>query len=122
MINSNASLKLEATYYNYNTDNTDTWDNQFLFANLDFAFYFNTGFSMNMGFRYNNYEIPSAYYDGYFGLYFNADWDINNWLRFSLGFQNKANHYSYSIDGDPTTYKLYDVTSQNIYLKTIIVF
>lgn len=122
MINPNASLKLEATYYRYNTDNTDTWDNQFLFANLDFAFYFNTGFSMNTGFRYNNYEIPSAYYDGYFGLYCNADWDINNWLRFSLGFQNKANHYSYSIDGDPTTYKLYDVTSQNIYLKTIIVF
>lgn len=122
MINSNASLKLEATYYNYNIANTDTWDNQFLFANLDFAFYFNNGFSLNMGFRYNNYEIPSAYYNGYFGHYFNADWNINNWLKFTLGFQSKANHYSYSVDGEPTLYNLYDVTSQNMYLKTIIVF
>lgn len=122
LINPNTAVKLDATYYKYDHPKTENWDNEYLFANLDYAINFNTGFRFNMGLRFNNIEIPAAMYDGYFGYYFNSEWQVNRILRVNLGFQSKADHYSYSIDPNPTIYHLYDITSQNIYLKTSISF
>lgn len=122
LINPNTTLKLDATYYKYDHQKTESWDNEYLFANLDYAINFNTGYRLNMGLRFNNIEIPIALYDGYFGYYFNSDWQINKLIRVTLGFQSRADHYSYSIEPNPTVYHLYDVTSQSIYIKTSLNF
>ena len=122
LINPNTTLKLDATYYKYDHQKTESWDNEYLFANLDYAINFNTGYRLNMGLRFNNIEIPIALYDGYFGYYFNSDWQINKLIRVTLGFQSRADHYSYSIEPNPTVYHVYDVTSQSIYLKTSLSF
>ncbi len=122
LINPNATVKFDATYYRYDHPETENWDNEYLFANLDYAVNFNTGFRFNMGLRFNNIEVPVALYDGYFGYYFNSEWQISKILRINLGFQSKADHYSYSVDPNPTVYHLYDVTSQSIYLKTSVSF
>ncbi len=122
LINSNTTIKLDATYYKYDHKKSNNWDNEYLYANLDYAINFNTGFRLNMGMRFNNIEVPIGYYDGYFGYYFNSEWQINRMLRIDMGFQSKADHYSYSIDPETTIYHLYDVTSQSIYLKTSLSF
>ena len=122
LINPNTTIKLDATYYRYDHPKNENWDNEYLFANLDYTINFNTGFRLNMGLRFNNIEIPSALYDGYFGYFFNSEWQISKILRVNLGYQSKADHYSYSVNSNPTVYHMYDVTSQSIYLKTSVSF
>ncbi|MDD2332438.1 MAG: hypothetical protein PHI68_07285 [Candidatus Cloacimonetes bacterium] len=122
VINPHATIKLDVTLYKYDHEKTASWDNEYLFANLDYAINFNTGFNLNLGLRFNDTEVPSSFYDGYFGYYFNSEWQISKAIKLNLGYQSKADHYTYSLEGDPQEYHLYDITSQNIYLKTSVSF
>lgn len=119
-INQNTALALGIHYIKYNAKQTDDFDNEYFFTNINLHTRFVDKISITQGIRVNNYtntlapasDISAALLiNGYIGYYANIDWMVTQHLKMAAGYKSKESRYRM---GDVRQLVVED---QNVYLK-----
>jgi hypothetical protein len=124
-INQNTSLSLGAYYIKYDTEQTDNFDKEYFYTNLNLQTRFVDKISITQGIRLNNYtsNIASAadtsstlIKNGYIGYYVNIDWRVTNHLNLIAGFKSRETRYRMGEE------RQLAIDDQNVHLKVEYLF
>lgn len=119
-INQNTTLGLGIYYIKYNAKQTDVFDNEYFFSNINLKTQFVDKISITQGIRINNYtstsvpasEVFSAIFkNGYIGYYVNIDWMVTKHFNLVTGYKSIESRYRMGDERQLV------VEEQNMYLK-----
>ena len=119
-INQNTTLGLGIYYIKYNAKQTDVFDNEYYFSNINLKTQFVDKISITQGIRINNYtntivpasDVSSAIFkNGYIGYYVNIDWMVTKHFNLITGYKSIESRYRMDEERELA------VEEQNMYLK-----
>ncbi len=119
-INQNTTLGLGIYYIKYNAKQTDVFDNEYFFSNINLRTQFVDKISITQGIRVNNHtntlvpasDVASAILiNGYIGYYANIDWMVTKHFNLVAGYKSKESRYRMGNERQLV------VEDQNMYLK-----